>query len=107
VRAVLVESMGPKHLAWAGPGYHYMLMGVATESRALAELAADGKHLTFDLYLPGSGSNLPAERIVVTRMRHRLHVERQTPSASASASIDCGLDGLADLLASIMTGARR
>jgi hypothetical protein len=107
VRAVLVEGAQAKHLAWAGPGYHYMLMGVTTESRALAELAADGKHLTFDVYLPGSGSNLLPERIVVTRTRHGLHVERRTPSAPAAASIDCDLDALTDLLASVMTGARQ
>jgi hypothetical protein len=107
VRAVLAEGTDFKHLAWAGPGYHYLLIGVTSESRVLAEWAADGKHRTFDLYLPGSGSNLLSERIVVTPARRHLRVERQTPSASASASIDCDLDGLTDLLASVMTGARQ
>jgi hypothetical protein len=105
VRAVLAEGAQAKHLAWAGPGYHYMLMGVATESRALAELAAGRNYRTFDVYRPGSGSVLPSERIVVTRIRHGLRADCQTPSQAFPAQVDCDLDGLTGLLASVMTGA--
>ena len=105
VLAVLVEGAQAKHLAWAGPGYHYMLTGVATESRSLAEIAAGGKHRTFDVYRPGSGSVLPSERIVVTRTRQGLRADRQAPSQPFPAQVDCDLDGLTGLLASVMTGA--
>ena len=105
VLAVLAEGAQARHLAWAGPGYHYLLTGVTTQSRALAELAAGGRQRTFDVYRPASGSVLPSERILVTPTRHGLRADRQTRGQAALASLDCDLDGLTGLLASVMTGA--
>ena len=105
VLAVLVEGAQARHLEWAGPQYHYMLTGVATESRSLAEITVRGKHRTFEVYRPGSGSVLPSERIVVTRSRHGLRADRQTPGQAVPVPLDCDLDGLTSLLASVMTGA--
>jgi hypothetical protein len=107
VRAVLAEGAQSRSLAWAGPGYGYMLTGVATQSRALAEAAAERRQLVFDVFRPPARSpDLPAERTVVTRVHHRLRVERQVPGATVPVAIDCDLDALADLLAGMMTGAR-
>jgi hypothetical protein len=108
LRAVLVEVALPTSVEWAGPAYEYALAGTAQAGRKLAEWAAAGKRRTLDLYLPGRGTILPAERIVVTPARHpNLRVERQTPSAETPESLPCDMESLADVLAGVMMGACR
>lgn len=108
LRAVLVEAALPTSADWAGPVYEYVLTSSAQAGHKLAEWAAAGKHRTLDLYLPGQGADLPAERVLVTPTRRRaLRVERQTPSALTPESLPCDQEALAELLAGIMTGARR
>ena len=106
LRAVLVEAALPTSADWAGPIYEYVLTGTAQAGQKLADWAAAGKNRTLDLYLPGKGTDLPAERIVVTpARRHHLRVERQTPSVMTPESLTCDQEALAGLLAGIMTGA--
>lgn len=105
LRAVLTERSRPNPGAWTGPVYFYLLGGVAAQSDALAGWAVGGKHRTIDLYRPGSGITGPAERLVVSpARRHRLSVDRQTPDAEAREHLACDQQGLAALVARIMTG---
>jgi hypothetical protein len=104
-RAVLAERTQPNPGAWTGPVYRFMLTGVESEAAALAEWAAGGRHRTLDLYRPASGTTDPSERLVVTPARHhQLSVDRQTPGAQPPETLACDQQGLASLMAGIMTG---
>lgn len=107
LRAVLSETAPPvlsDKDKDAGPLYVYELSGPPKVSRYLAEFAAGGKHVTIDLYLPGSEANLPAERFIVTRAFRRLRVEHMTPG-TAPRWMTCSEEELANMLLDTMAGA--
>lgn len=107
LRAVLAETAPPivaKENEDVGPLYLYELLGPLRTSRCLAEFAAGGKHVTIDLYLPGSEANLPAERFIVTRAFRRLRVEHMTPG-TAPRWMTCSEEALANMLLDTMAGA--
>jgi hypothetical protein len=106
LRAVLIEGVLPMQLKWAGPAYDYVLSSAPKVSRDLAKWAAERKHRTLDIYLPGSGTNLPSHRFVVAPALRRLHVERATPTTAAQR-VTCSEEELAGLLLNAMTGASR
>lgn len=106
LRAVLIEGVLPIQLKWAGPAYDYVLSSAPKVSRDLAKWAGERKHRTLDIYLPGSETNLPLHRFVVTPALRRLHVERATPGAAAQR-VTYSEQELAGMLLGAITGAYR
>lgn len=104
LRAVLMEAAWPKDYKWAGPAYTFVLAGAPTASHDLANWAAERKHRTLDLYLPGSETRLPSTRFVVTPALRRLHVDRVTPPGDPRR-VTCSEEELAAMVLDEMTGA--
>lgn len=109
LRAVMGEVAPPEkydRYEELGPLYIYELASAPKSSQTIAGLAAQNKHLVADCYLPGSETNLPSHRFIVSHSLRRLHVERVTPTA-APTRLTCSEADLADLLLDTMTGACR
>ena len=104
LRAVLIEGSLPIDLKWAGPAYDYVVSNARKTSHDLAEWAAGHKHRTIDIFLPGSETNLPSHRFVVSPALRRLHVDQVTPALKPQR-VTCSESELAGLLLDAMTGA--
>lgn len=107
LRAVLAENAPPtvvKENQDIGPLYSYELSGPRRTSRHIAEFTAEAKHPAIDLYLPGTGSGLPARRFLVARAHRHLKVERHSLGETPQ-QVTCSEEELADMLLDAMTEA--
>lgn len=107
LHAVLGETAPPgehKHYEELGPLYIYELASPSKAGQTLADTAADRKHTVIDIYLPGSETNLPSRRFVISHALRKLRVELVTPT-KVPQRISCSKTDFADLLLDTMTGA--
>ena len=113
LRAVLIEVARPGRTGWAGPAYEFGLASPSAASRALARWAvtpgsAAGGHpppRLIDIYLPGAGSRLPADRIAVQRTGNGWQLQRDSSQLSAGYPLACDDNVLGCLVTEILTGA--
>ncbi len=113
LRAVLIEDARPGQVGWAGPAYEFGLASPPAAGRALARWAvttgsAGQRHRPpqlIDIYLPGAGSRLPADRIAVQRTGNGWQVQRDSSQLSAGYPLACDDNVLGCLLTEILTGA--